>query len=59
MNLINCTKCGVVLNKNDLNFPEDIWDDGSIDDSKGKWDGRDFVPFVECPVCKGHILESE
>lgn len=59
MNLISCDKCGVVLDKSKINFPNDIHlDDGSVDLEKGAWDGesRDYVPFVKCPVCAEPVL---
>lgn len=55
MNLINCEHCGVVLNKDVLNFPDDIYkEDGCTDPNLGIWDSdnRMYVPFVLCPVCK-------
>ena len=59
MNLISCNSCGVVLDKSKLEFP---WtfsrEDGSIDDSKAGWNGRDYVPKTKCPVCNGEILED-
>ena len=61
MNLISCTGCGVVLDKDNLAFPEEdeIWlEGGSIDLNNAVWDGNDFVPKVECPVCKQEIPRS-
>ena len=59
MNLISCDECGIVLDAIKLNFPEDIYlEDGSIDGSKGRWDGGEYVPFVACPVCKSEILKT-
>jgi hypothetical protein len=59
MNLTSCENCAVVLDKDHLNFPEDIWTpDGCIDDTKATWDGDGFVPFVKCPVCQEKITEG-
>lgn len=60
MNLISCDNCGVVLDKDMLNFSDDPWkEDGSIDETKaaynqatGFWDA-----FVACPVCGGEIFK--
>ena len=57
MNLIACDGCGVVLDKNNLKFPKDIYlECGKIDTAKGEWNGDDYVPFVECPVCRERIM---
>jgi hypothetical protein len=58
MNIISCENCGVVLDKNRLRFPDDIYRDGSIDDQKAAWDGDNWVAKVICPVCGSDILES-
>ena len=59
MNLISCENCAVILDKEHLHFPHDLYgDDGSIDTEKAAWDGEDYVPKVECPVCEYDILDS-
>lgn len=62
MNIISCDGCGVVLDKDKLSFPTEIWDDEteSFDDAKGAYSvnsGR-YVAKVECPVCRGDILDD-
>lgn len=61
MNIISCSKCGVLLDKNKLNFPENIYDkDGNIDLKKAVWGNHhDWVAKVQCPVCSGDVLEDE
>jgi hypothetical protein len=57
MHLISCTDCGVVLDAEMLPFPRDIFssETGEIDMDKAFWTGREYVPKVQCPVCKGDI----
>lgn len=56
MNLTSCDICGVVLDKDKLEFPGNICDDeGIVDTTKTVWVGRYFVPKVSCPVCGGDI----
>lgn len=58
MNLISCNNCGVVLDKDNLNFPSDIYrEDGSVILELAAWDGykEKFVPKLPCPVCKEEI----
>ena len=58
MNLISCEACGVVLDADNLEFPEDIEDEnGSIDINKAIWNGWDYIPTTPCPVCKEQIPE--
>ena len=57
MNLTSCNGCGVVLDKDKLSWPDDLWgDDGSIDQESAEWNGDTWVAFTECPVCRAHIL---
>lgn len=59
MNLVSCDGCGIILNKNKLQFPKIIENpDGSIDVTMADWTGYDYVPFIICPVCSEHILEN-
>jgi RNA polymerase subunit RPABC4/transcription elongation factor Spt4 len=58
MNLTSCDNCGVVLDKDKLQFPKDITrDDGTIDTSKAVWDGDGYVAKVSCPVCGEDITQ--
>lgn len=54
MNLVSCGGCGVVLDKDELSFPdEEDWNE-----SNSAWDGYTYVAFVLCPVCNHRIMES-
>ena len=61
MNLVSCRNCGVVLDKNMLHFPEDIWGyNGELDEDLGSYSyetGR-MVPYVKCPVCNEKVLDE-
>ena len=60
MNLISCDNCAVVLDRKNLYFPHDIYkDDGSIDMGKAEWDGEDYVPYLNCPICEGIIFAEK
>ena len=59
MNLISCDECGVVLDKDKLQFPCDIeGEGGAVDSDKAAWNGEEYVPKVACPVCNDDILSS-
>ena len=61
MNLTACDDCGVVLDRDKLNFPdkEDIYDeDFSVNTDLATWDGYEFILKTQCPVCGGDILEK-
>lgn len=62
MNLISCSLCCVVLDKDKIIFPS-IYDHDTqelIDENAG-WSDKDecFKPKVECPVCSGFILDED
>lgn len=60
MNLISCKSCGVVLDKDVLPFADKnhmYMDNGTIDPSKARWDGEDFVAIATCPSCGDEIDE--
>lgn len=60
MNLIACKSCGVVLEKHCLNWSRTIYrEDFSIDESKAIWNGEDWVPKAECPVCHADVPQKE
>lgn len=61
MNLTSCDNCGVVLDKDKLPFPDDLWNDdgGSIDTDKAVWDGDTFVAFTQCPICQSEIRKNQ
>jgi hypothetical protein len=59
MNLISCSNCAVVMDADNLAFPENVNnEDGSIDAKKATWDGDDYVPFVNCPVCNNEVTQK-
>lgn len=59
MNLISCD-CGVVLDKDKLPFPEDVWtaDGSEVDLTKAAWDGDRYTAFVKCPVCGEPVMKN-
>lgn len=60
MNLISCNNCGVVLDADNLRFPEDIWDeDGCVDTDLADWDHytERYKAAVPCPVCKEKVIK--
>lgn len=57
MNLISCDGCAVVLDLDKINFPDIELENGDIDTTKAVWVDRTYKPFVNCPVCKGQIVQ--
>lgn len=59
MHLISCRGCGVVFNKEALEFP-DMWDEeeGTIIEGVGVWTGEKYVSSISCPICYERILEE-
>ena len=59
MNLKSCNGCGVVLDKDKLQFPTELYDrDMGVDEKRAIWNGDAWVAVVPCPVCASPILES-
>ena len=59
MNLISCSWCGVVLDKNKLQFSEARYDIlGEVIGVKWNQDTQKLDTYVECPVCKNTIWEN-
>lgn len=61
MNLTSCENCGVVLDKDKLNFPCLLEnDDGSIDIDRGVYNSRtrEYTAYVDCPVCRNPVMEN-
>lgn len=60
--LVSCERCGVVLDVERLQFPDDIFFSGSIeiDRKKAAWNEAtsEHEPFVPCPVCGEPIFNS-
>ena len=61
MNITSCENCGVVLDLDMLDFPEDTWDEEKEEQdlSKCVWTGDGFSAIVPCPVCKSPIQETK
>ncbi len=63
MNLISCTNCAVILDKDKIKFPKEymLYNYEDIDTSKAEYDddtGR-YRLYVPCPVCKTPIFGEE
>lgn len=60
MDLISCKQCSVVLDRDQLIFP-DIYDHDTneVIEENAKWDGNDFIAFVLCPVCDNAIPKED
>jgi hypothetical protein len=58
MNLTSCTNCGVVLDKNQLLFPEDFiyTEDEEYDDAKVIFYNKEYRVYLPCPVCAAPIV---
>ena len=62
MNLCSCDECGIVLDKDKLNFPDEerfADKDGEFNSKKCVWNGSGFTAIVQCPVCQSDIEENE
>lgn len=57
MNLFSCKNCGVVFDKDQLEFPDIELDDGTINTDNSTWNGETFIPTVPCPVCQAKLPE--
>lgn len=56
MHLISCDNCSIVLDVENMGFePVRYREDGSVDTDTALWNGRDYVPKTECPLC-GHDI---
>ena len=60
MNIISCDGCGVVLDKDKINFPEPLGYGGSVMYSNVTWDEeeQEWVGTVPCPACGEPIPEK-
>lgn len=63
MNLISCNGCGVVLDKNKLEFPseDEVYDyGGSINLSVAGYchDQKGYFTKIQCPVCEEDIFND-
>jgi len=57
MNIISCDNCGVMLDADKLDFPEDVWEyDGSVNPDLADWDEGVLYPKTLCPVCQEYVL---
>lgn len=61
MNLKSCDKCAVVLDVDNINFPETSDDSGEVILENCEWLGnwQGYVAFVRCPVCDNKIFEGD
>ncbi len=61
MNITSCDNCGVVLDKDKLDFPSDIYskETGDLIEGVAEWDGENYVPIAKCPVCQSNIRGEE
>lgn len=60
MNLISCGGCGVVLDKDKLDFSYDPYaTDEGIDMDRVHYTRDGYILKVPCPVCKGNILDDK
>lgn len=57
MNLTSCDNCGIIMDKDKINFPNAYSDDGFAL-STSVWDGDEFVATVPCPVCGSQIVDN-
>lgn len=58
MNLISCSNCAVVLDRGCILEPGTRDEEGIALDSAW-WNGDEYVPTIECPVCKSKILYED
>lgn len=56
MNLTSCAGCGTALDKNCLNFIIKYRENGVVDTDYVVWDGEEYVPCVNCPVCGSMVV---
>jgi len=62
MDLTNCDTCGIVMNRDIINFPPIYDDQDDTIDGNSVW-GRDkgFIAIIPCPIssCSGFIREED
>lgn len=60
--LVSCDNCAIVFDPNKIKWPSVLRDDECvIIDKNAVWNGdlETFVAYVECPICKGKIINKE
>lgn len=59
MHLVSCIWCASVFDADHLRFPRKtmVKLDGSIYLDKAEWNGKCYVPKVDCPHCGHTILD--
>ena len=57
MKLISCDGCGVVIDREKLEFPDIFDGDGNIDDDKAACLDDEYFPKTNCPVCGEEIIK--
>ena len=59
MKIISCGNCGIMLDTDRIPKPDIYHEtDCSVDITKAIWDGDDYVPIINCPLCTMAILYS-
>jgi hypothetical protein len=61
MNLISCNGCAVVLDKDKLKFPKDVFlEDDSIDPRYGQYnqDTGYMEVYIPCPICGEEVFNG-
>lgn len=60
MNLISCDGCGIVFDKDKINFPNIYSDDSwEVIRQKAIWTNNQWIAMTKCPVCKAPIFEKQ
>lgn len=61
VNLISCDGCGVVYDREKLNFNWREEKDGSIDENYVRYnqEEKEYQSFVTCRVCKSELFKGE
>lgn len=59
MNIKSCDNCGLVIDQDNMNFP-DAWEGEEYQDIENyEWDGDGYAPTVPCPGCRSKIQKDE
>ena len=59
MKIINCDRCGVLFDQDSINFPTIFdHDTGKLIEKNAAWNGDEYVPAIDCPVCGNRIIKE-